>query len=246
MVPLTVGVLEDNKPFLKEMIDNLKRTELVSIVVAEQFSESFIEKVNEKQPEALLLDIHLKDESIDGIHVAEILKRPVLFLSAARKDYLDRIDNLKLLGSFPVEELGKIPDTEKLKSILKTFIPRVREYQKTQKVKVKPKGDDEILIFTSDVSFIETIKAAGNHKLNLFSRKPIETADTTFDHFRNIGFTEEKFYKMGKSFLFNISTTEYDNGFLITNFKNDKGITEPFKLEVPEDKRKEVKKLFLK
>jgi len=246
MKPLTVAVLEDSKPFLKEMIDNLKRTELVNIVVAEQFSEPFIEKVNETQPEALLLDIHLKDESIDGIHVAEILKRPTLFLSAARKDYLDRIDNLKALGKFPVEEFGKIPDAEKLKSILKTFIPRVREYQKTQKVKVKPKGDDEISILTSDVSFIETVKAAGNHKLNLFSRKPIETADTTFEYFRSIGFTEETFYKLGKSYLFNIATTEYENGFLMTNFKNEKGISEPFKLEVPDDKRKEVKKLFLK
>jgi hypothetical protein len=82
--------------------------------------------------------------------------------------------------------------------------------------------------------------------LNFFSRTPIETADTTFEYFRNIGFTEEVFYKFGKSHLFNFATTEYDGGYLKTNFINEKGINVPFKLEVPDDKRKEVKKLFLK
>lgn len=248
MIPLKVALLEDNKDFLKELMDNLKRTELVTIVVAEQHSENFIKKVREQQPDALFLDIHLKDESISGIEVAAILKLPVLFLSGVRteKDYLSRIDELKTANTFPVDHHGKIPDTDKLKALLKTFIPRVRDYQKKHKVKVKPKGEEEILILTSDVSFIETIKATGNHKLYFFARKPIETADTTFEHFRNIGFSEETFYKLGKSHLFNIATAEYENGCLLANFKDEKGENEQFKLLVPEDKRKEVKKLFLK
>ena len=158
MNKLKVAVLEDNDAFLKELIDNLKRTELVEILFYSKSSEQFIDKARIQGPEALLLDIHLKDESTNGVEVAEILKLPVLFLSAERRNYLESIDNLKLIGTFPVEEIGKTPDVEKLKIILKTFIPRVREYQKTQKVLIKPTGLDEIFIFPNDVSFIEPIK----------------------------------------------------------------------------------------
>jgi len=247
MNPLSVAVLEDNKDFLLEMVDNLKRTELVNIVIAEQHSGPFIEKVKKLKPEALLLDIHLKDEpSIDGIHVAELLKLPVLFLSAARRDYVDRIDILRVSNTFPVEQFGKIPGTDKLKAILKLFVPRVREFQKAQKVKIKPKGEEDIFITPSDVSFIETIKGTGNHRLNFFSSKPIETANTTFDYFRSNGFLEEKFYKLGKSHLLNISETEYGKGFLKATFKNDKGASDCIILEIPDEKRKEVKNAFQK
>jgi len=246
MIPLKVAVLEDEKSFLKELVTSLRTIQSVSVVAYEQSSEIFIQKVRETQPDILLLDIYLKDESTTGINVAELFNLPVLFLSSERKNFLDSIDTLKIKNEFPVEEIGKTFDPVKLNAILKMFIPRVRDYQKTHKVKVKPKGEEETLILTSEVSFIETIKTTGNHKLNLFSRKPIETADTTFEHFKNIGFTEETFYKLGKSHLFNIATTEYDDGFLKTNFINEKGINVPFKLEVPEDKKKEVKKLFFK
>ena len=102
------------------------------------------------------------------------------------------------------------------------------------------------MIYLSDVSFIETIKGEGNHKLFCFSQKPIETADSTFVQFRGKGFTEDKFYKLGKSLLFNISTTVYDNGYLIANFKNERGGMDIFKQEVSDEKKTEVKKVFLR
>ena len=245
MAKLKIAVLEDNPIFLKELVGNLRLTEQVEILAYDAGAESFIDKVREKKPEALLLDIHLGG-SINGIHVAEILKLPVLFLSAERKHYLEDIDRLKLLGTFPVEEIGKTPDTEKLKTILRTFIPRVREYQKTQKIFIKPRGEDEVLINPADVAFIETIKNAGNHKLNFTNRKPLIVADKTFEYFRKNGFNEAKFYLLDRAYLVNISFGVYNNDMVDVQFINDKGIADSISLNIPDDKRKEVRKLLLK
>ena len=246
MTPLRVAVLEDSQVFLNELVDNLRRTDLVDVIFYEKASEPFIKLVREKQPEALLLDIHLKDENIDGVQIAAILKLPVLFLSAERRNYLESIDNLKLLGTFPVEEIGKTPDTDKLKSILKVFIPRVREYQKRIRVKIKPKGEDEIYINPSDVMFIETIKESGNHQFNFVSRKPITVADRSFDIFKENGFPQDKFYRFGKSYLFNISSTNYVDGYLKTTYINTLGNKDTLEVSVPPNKNKEVKNTFLK
>lgn len=245
MAKLKIAVLEDNPIFLKELVGNLRLTEQVEILVYDDVAESFVEKVIEKKPEALLLDIRLGG-SINGIQVAEILKLPVLFLSAERRDYLEEIDRLKLIGTFPVEEIGKTPDTEKLKTILRTFIPRVREYQKTQKVFIKPKGEDEILINPADVAFIETVKNAGNHKLNFTNRKPLIVADKTFDYFRKNGFHEEKFYHIDRPYLVNIAHAVYNADSVDIQFIDDKGKAASISLTIPDDKRKEARKLLSK
>jgi chemotaxis response regulator CheB len=241
-----VAVLEDDQNFLKELVDNLRRTDLVEVIVKERGSSEFIESVRLKSPDALLLDIALVGDTLNGIDVANLLKLPVLFLSSHRRDYLEAIDNLKLLGTFPVEEIGKTPDTEKLKTILKTFIPRVRDYQKTLKVKIKPKGEHEISINPRDVAFIESVKDKGNHYIKFINRKPIETADTNFDWFRQNGFPEQNFYRFGKPYLINITLGEYKDGTIVIYHMDDHGKTVPYPIKVPIDKRKEVKDKFLK
>lgn len=245
MGKLKIAVLEDNILFLKELVGNLRLTEQVEILIFEEVAETFVAKVKEKKPEALLLDIRLGG-SINGIQVAEILKLPVLFLSAERRDYLEEIDKLKLIGTFPVEEIGKTPDTEKLKTILRSFIPRVREYQKTQKVLIKPKGEDEILIYPADVAYIETVKNLGNHKLNFINRKPLIVADKTFDYFKTNGFHEEKFYHIDRPYLVNIAHAIYNNNSVDIQYINDNGKTTVISLNISEDKRKEARKLFSK
>lgn len=152
MTLLKVAVLEDNFDFLKEMVDNLSRTGLVEVIVKEQHSEKFISEVKEKKPEILLLDI-LLDDSINGIQVAQILKLPVIFLSGAKKDFSESIESLKTNESFPpVEEYGKIPDVERLKILLKKFIPRVREFQQTIQF---PNSDK----YKSEYLFVKTANA---------------------------------------------------------------------------------------
>ena len=245
MTKLKIAVLEDNQIFLKELVSNLRLTDLVDVAVYERNAEAFVDKVRAKKPEALLLDIQLGD-SVNGIQIAEILQLPVLFLSAERKNYLEDIDRLKLMGKFPVEEIGKTPDTEKLRIILRSFIPRVREYQKLKKVFIKPKGDDEVLIDPSEVAFIETVKGAGNHKFNFVKRKPLIVADKNFEHFRENGFPDDKFFLLGRAYLVNIELAIYDVDKVAIEFMTDRGSTNTIWIDIPDDKKKEVRKLLLK
>jgi len=248
MAKLKIAVLEDSPVFLKELVDNLKRTDLVEVLINERSSEPFVDKVRALNPEALLLDIHLAGEGINGIQIAEILKLPVLFLSAERRHYLEEIDKLKLLGTFPVEEIGKTPDPDKLRIILKSFIPRVRDYQKNQKVWIKPKGEDKLLITPSDVVLIETIKNEGDHQMNFNNRKPIVVADKKFEFFKENGFNTDKFYQLDRAYLVSITHAGFNprSELLEVEFINARGVKEKRELPVPEEKRKEVKRLMTK
>lgn len=244
MKPIKVAVLEDEQSFLTELVRSLKTLDSVSVVAYDQSSEIFIKKVRETQPDILLLDIYLKNESTTGINVAELFQLPVLFLSSERKNYLESIDNLKIKNEFPVEEIGKTFDPVKLNAIFKMFVPRVREYQKNQKVKVKPIGGDEIFITPSEVSFI--LAENGNHKIYFSNRKPIEIADKNFEYFKHNGFPEDKFYKCGKSYLLNISLTSFEDEKLLIPYVFHTGERKIEKIKVPSDKRKEIKNVFLK
>lgn len=244
MTPLKVAVLEDEKSFLTELVRSLRTIQTISVVAYGQTSEIFIQKVRETQPDILLLDIYLKGESTTGINIAEIFNLPVLFLSSERKNFLEGIDNLKIKNEFPVEEIGKTFDPVKLNSIFKMFIPRVKEYQKTKRVKFKPIGQDEVLINPSEVAMI--VAENGNHKFYFINKKPILIADKSFDYFRQNGFPEDKFYKFGKSYLLNISHTYFEDERLLTNYIFDNGEKKVEKNLVPADKRREIKNLFLK
>lgn len=246
MTQFKVAVLEDDEDFLKELVGNLRANKTISEVIYERTSAGFIRKVRETNPDILVLDIHLKGESTTGINVAELFDIPTIFFSNMKGSYSDAIDQQKYKKACPVEEYGKTFDRERLNDILTKFIPRVFEYQKTIKVKIKPIGDEEKIILTSDVCVIEAIKGTGNHEIKLLNHKPIRTADTTFEYFRSIGFTEEKFYKLGKSLLFNIANTSYEDGHLKTNVMKLDRKMEPFSIEVPIDKQKDVRKVFQK
>lgn len=244
MKPFKVAVLEDEQSFLTELVRNLRTIDSVSVVAYDQTSVGFIQKVRETQPDILLLDIYMKNESTTGINVAELFQLPVLFLSSERKNFLEGIDNLKFDNKFPVEEIGKTFDPVKLNAILKGFFPRVINHQKNQKVKVKPIGDDEMLITPSEVSFI--LAESGNHKIYFTNRKPIVIANKTFDYFNQNGFPEDRFYLFGRSYLLNISLTTFEDELLLTPYVLDSGEKKIAKNKVPTDKRKEVKGKFLK
>lgn len=132
---LKVAVLDDDQLFLKDLIDSLKRTKLVEVVVDAQDSDSFIKEVQSNEVDAVFLDIKLYNEQRNGIDVANILKKPTIFFTSARSEYTDRIEALKTSKDFPpVEEFNKSPNVERLKIILEKFIPRVKDYQKEVKI----------------------------------------------------------------------------------------------------------------
>jgi two-component system LytT family response regulator len=239
-----VAVLEDEKTFLVELVSSLRRIDYIDVVAHDQTSEGFISKVREKRPDILLLDIHLKDESTTGLNVAELFELPVIFLSSERKNYLDSIDLIKLFGNFPVDQIGKTFKVEILKSMFEKFLPLVREFHKSQKIKIKPIGEEEILISPKDVTFI--LSQDGNQTFYFIQQKPIRVADKSIKHFVNNGFDEQRFYTFNRGFLLNIAETEYKDNKLIAKYMNENMAVKTETLEVPLDKRKEVRTIFQK
>jgi hypothetical protein len=161
---LKIAVLDDDQLFLKDLIESLKRTKLVEIVHHNQVSDSFIEIVKTKEIDALLLDIKLHGDIRNGIDVANILNKPTIFFTSARSEYTDKIEILKTSKEFPpVEEFNKSPDVERLKTILEKFIPRVRDYQKENKIFqsknslfIKTDNAKRDQLFTSTIILIST------------------------------------------------------------------------------------------
>ena len=239
-----IAVLEDEKTFLVELVSSLRKIDYIDVVVYDQTSEGFISKVRESRPDILLLDIHLRDESTTGIHVAELFRLPVIFLSSERQNYLDRIDEVKLSRDFPAVEYGKTFNVEKLKSMFDKFLPLVREFHKSQKIKIKPIGEEETLISPKDVSFI--LSQDGNQTLYFTQQKPIRVADKSLKHFVNNGFDEDRFYMFNRGFLLNMAETEYKDNKLIAKYMNDDKVIKTETLDVPIDKRKEIRTIFQK
>lgn len=239
-----VAVLEDEKTFLVELVSSLRKIEYINVVAYDQTSAGFIAKVKETKPDILLLDIHLKDESITGLNVAELFELPVIFLSSERKNYLDSIDLIKLFGNFPVDQIGKTFKVEILKSMFDKFLPLVREFQKSQKIKIKPIGDEEILISSKEVTFI--LSENGNQTLYFSQRKPVTVADKSLKYFIDNGFGQDRFYLFNRAYLLNIAETNYNDNKLTTKYMDHTREVKSQSLSVPIDKRKAIRTIFQK
>jgi len=250
MTPLKIAILDDDKVFLKEIIENIKEIETVQLLFYSCSSEEFIEKSKNEFPDVVLLDIKLSsDECRTGIDVANILKVPTIFFTGARNEYADKIESLKLNPKFPpVEAYNKVPDNDILKIIFRKFKPLVIEWKKSLKITFKPKGQDEIVVNRNEIVLIETIKSKGNHIVYFKSRKSIEIVDKNFEYFKSIGLTEDVFYYTQKSFMLNIGEFKFtDNKLEGYHFDNENPkILKNRLIEIPEEKRKDVKKFFFK
>lgn len=243
MNKIKVAVLEDDKHFLKELISNLKEINFIDIIAYAETSEIFIELVKEKSPDLLLMDIHLSGESINGIQIANILKLPVIFLSDERRNYLERIDDLKLLGTFPVEEIGKTPNSIKLKTIIESFLPKLQSFQKSKKIKIKPVNEDEVIINPSEVTFISS--RGKYHDINFVDKNSISTINKSFDYFINNGFDNTNFFKLGRNYLINFNKSTYNSG-IIEAFFYIQGIKKSQHIKVQSEYAKLVKSYYLK
>lgn len=198
---LKVAVLEDDQLFLKDLIDSLKRTKLVEVVVEAKDSDTFIKEVKGNEVDAVFLDIKLYNEQRNGIVVAEILKKPTIFFTSARSEYSDKIETLKTSKEFPpVEEFNKSPDVERLKTILEKFIPRVRDYQKENvntnlgnSLYIKTHSAKLEKILFSKIVLILTCESESRDKL-------IYTNDLTEIKAKNITL-DELLFKLSSSFI---------------------------------------------
>lgn len=248
MKKLKVAVLEDNQELLNHLIEMVKETRLVEVVVAETEHKVFLEKISSALPDALLLDIDLDGQHISGLDIARIKKLPVLFVSGKTPEFTSQIEDINMELSVPVSHISK-PITElKLSRILPKFIEEIKAREKSQFVILDLPEGKNIKVQINDIVYIETCEGQSgrsNNKTIYFTHRPPETLyNFSFSKMQERGFPSEKFVKIRTSHVINIDKMEcYNNSthkVELYAMNGNKGV-ERIALSVSEDYRKYVR-----
>jgi DNA-binding LytR/AlgR family response regulator len=209
MSKLKVAILEDSKVLLKDLKQMLDDIDLVEVVAAATTSEDFLTKVGDTTPDALLLDIDLNGDGMNGLDIARKLKLPVLFLTGKMASYFAEMPELDAdIGHAPLKYLTKPITTDKLNSVLPKFIHEVRTLMKPATVNLRLKNEEMSRTFELDsVVFLAADKeagsASGNKEIHFTDRKPGVLVDFSFTSMEEKGFPKEQFLTIHKSFRVN-------------------------------------------
>ena len=207
MIKLRVAILEDSKALLKELKENVEATGLAEVVAWATTSEEFLEKASDVKPEALLLDIDLGGDSMNGLDIANSLKLPVLFVSGKTRDFYQNIEELNLNSDITIEHISKPITPEKLKKILPKFINEIRAMNKAQYVYLDFGDTRRNKISIDSIVCLYTDKDNGadsNNKLIYFTdRKHEVLVDFSFSKMELHGFSKNQFITIHKSFRVN-------------------------------------------
>jgi len=207
MMKLQVAILEDSKALLKELKENVEATGLVEVVAWATNSEEFLEKVNNTKPEALLLDIDLGGDSMNGLDIANSLQLPVLFVSGKTREFYQNIEELNINSEITIEHISKPITLDKLKKILPKFINEIRSMNQAQFVYLDFGDTRRNKIAIDSIVCLYTDKDNGadsNNKLIHFTDKKHEIlVDFSFSKMETYGFSKNQFITIHKSFRVN-------------------------------------------
>jgi CheY-like chemotaxis protein len=131
MKKLRIAILEDSDVLLPKLVANIEATGMAEVLFATTSSKDFLQKISQQTPDAILLDIELEGDPMNGLDIANLLQLPVLFTSAQMKDYILQIEELNMNLEVVVEHVSKPLLFDKLKKVLPKFIRDVYAQQKS-------------------------------------------------------------------------------------------------------------------
>lgn len=246
MSKLKAAILEDNPHLLKDLKESLEETTLVEVVAYATTSNEFLDKVNTTKPEALLLDIDLGGDSMNGLDIATKLKLPVLFVSGKTIEFNHGIEELNMNSAIPVQHISKPITSEKLKKILPKFINEINAFNKTKYVFLDFRDSKRNKISVDTIVFIETdtgSSGASNNKKIYFTNSPPEILyNFSLSKIEEKGFDKTQFIKIRGSHRVNVDKIiRYNSNHEIeVEVCNSEGKIELIELPVSEDFRKYV------
>lgn len=246
---LKVAILEDSKPLLKDLKQNLDASGLVEVVAWATDTDELFNKLLHQTPEALILDIDIRGDSMNGIDVANKLELPVLFVSGKTKDFYFGIEELNLNSEKIVDHISKPITLEKLNKILPKFIKQIRLAQKSQFAYLDFSDSRRNKIPLSEIVFLESDKRFGaetNNKRVYFTNKSPETLiDFSFVKMEEKGLSKNQFITIHKSFRVNafhvLRYTKDHHVIVLASDHHNKKVE--YSLPVSENYRKNVKQI---
>jgi CheY-like chemotaxis protein len=212
---LKIAILEDNKEFLKDRKQNLVESELVDVVAWATNSGEFISKVKECKPEALLLDIDLGGDSMNGLDIAYKLKLPVLFVSGYNPTRLKEIETLKREFDLVVDHITKPFSERDFIKTVSRFVSEVSAAYKTRYIHLDFGETKRNKVNIDTIVYLCAEKESGsesnNKKIFFTDRKPEILIDFSFSKMEEKGFSKNDFITIHKSFRVNADKIKHYN-----------------------------------
>ena len=209
MKKLNVAVLEDSPTLLKDLIENIKHLGLAKVLAHATNTDDFIAKVKQNPNiDALILDIDIIGDSMNGIDVANSIQLPTLFISGKTKDYINGIEDLRIYNEQPIEFLTKPVKDERLKKVFEKFERQIKNFEKEVFIVLKLANGFEEKVKQQDIIYIESIpNSTSNNKLIFLDthEEPIEVSKTSMNDFFDKGLSKENFEKTHQSYIINKS-----------------------------------------
>lgn len=249
MTKLKVALLEDEEFLLKDLKSNLESTGLVEVVFYSLTAKGFIEKMEAySRPEALLLDIDLRGESITGLDISVKYKLPTLFISGKTKDFNTELEDMDINFDFPVMRLRKPIANDALLNALKKFIKEIRSLQKIQTIKLNLLNLGTQVLPADSIVFMSSKGESSNNKEIFFTdQQPDVLANLTFKRIADFGFDPDTFLRVSKQVVVNkshISRYISKEQILVVKAMNIKKELIEFKLAISEDYQPIFRKVF--
>lgn len=247
MSKLKVAILEDNQMLLKSLEEDLEETQLVDVIVIATNSKEFFEKLKSHKVDALILDIDLAGDSMNGLDIANLLKLPVLFVSGKTIEFNSGIEELNLNLSIPVEHITKPITSSKLSKILPKFINEIKSINLAKFVRLDFKDRKQNKIPIDTIVYIETEtgnSGASNNKRIYFTDRNHETLfNFSLSKMDELGFDKTQFIQIRSSHRVNVDKIlSYNNNSheIEVEVFNSITKTEIKRLPVSENFRKDI------
>jgi DNA-binding LytR/AlgR family response regulator len=246
---LNIAILEDSAILLKELVRSIQDLKLAEVRVKANNSEDFINKIESYSGhiDALILDIDLAGDSMNGIDIANYFQKPVLFITGKTREYIDRIEELKIFKDTPVEFLTKTGNDEKLLIVFQKFEKQIRDNCKEEFISLKFINGFNTSVKQSDIVLIESNPdSTSNNKLVylITSEEPREISKTSIKELFERGLSREKFVKTSQSCLINeayLGSIEKDQSTYTFSYEGQ-GFKRNQRIEISRDYRESIRK----
>ncbi len=245
MTKLKVAILEDNAHLLKELKTNLEATGLVDVVAYARESDEFLNKVKAAKPEALIMDIDLGGDSMNGLDITNLLKLPTLFVSGKTGEYFKDIETIDGNENVPIKHITKPITLDKLNKILPKFLNEIKSIQKNSiSLDFFEKGPYNI-IEENIVYLSSKHEDSGNKEVYFMDRDPEVLIDFSFKKMPLKGFTEGLFVPINKQYVVNKNKIlSYTNNQIEIQVMKSGGLVSIIKLDVSEKYRPAIRLLI--
>lgn len=198
-----IALLEDNPRQLEKLEAYLAQIPHVEIVLKSKSSDHFFEQLKTIQPDVLVADLDLGNDSMTGMEVAQDIKLPVFFIGSV-KEYIRDIENLKRDSEICVDHLTKPFSEEHFVKSFKRFLQEVTYFSPLQYVYLDFEKTKKNRIRIDDIVYLCANKNESNNKHIYFTnRKPAILIDFSFTKMEEKGLLKSHFVTIHKAFRVN-------------------------------------------